>query len=197
MIANRADLRLYLAADLMAAQRHNKVTRWLPVYSRLRYPVLAWQRSLRRCEYRANTKGLWTLFRPLDSYLFRRRSIKLGFDIPLNVFGPGLSIAHWGSVIANGNARVGANARVHPGTVLGEKDGFAPTIGNDVYLGPGVKVLGGITLGHNVTCGANAVIVKSFGNDLTLVGVPARQISTTEPSVPRPDPESAPAGESG
>lgn len=52
------------------------------------------------------------------------------------------------------------------------KDG-APVIGDGVYIGPGSKIYGPITLGDNVTIGANAVVNKSFGSNQLLVGMPA------------------------
>ena len=176
MIRCRADLRAYLAADLAQAKRHNGINRWIPILSAKRYPVLAWQRHLRRTEHRENVHGWWTPLLPLFVYRFVRHSIWLGFDIPRNVFGPGLSIAHWGSIIVNKNARIGPCARVHPGTVIGESNGQSPTIGEDVYLAPGSKIYGGITLGNRVICGANCVVGRSFGDDVTLVGVPAKKI---------------------
>jgi serine O-acetyltransferase len=119
--------------------------------------------------------------------VFRQRArsagIKLGFSIPPNVFGPGLSIAHWGTIVVNDRVTVGARCRLHPGTVLGVKDEQVPTIGDDCYLGPGCKIIGGVVLGDDVRVGANAVVTHSFPSGVTLVGVPAR-VSKQAETVP-------------
>jgi serine O-acetyltransferase len=99
------------------------------------------------------------------------------------VFGPGLSIAHWGTIVVNDKARVGFNCRIHPGSCIGERDGLAPRIGNDCYVGPGAVISGPITLGDNVKVGANAVVTKSFGSDITLVGAPARPTTPSQQAV--------------
>jgi serine O-acetyltransferase len=57
---------------------------------------------------------------------------RLGFTIPRNVFGPGLSIQHAGMIVVNNKARVGANCMLHHGVTIGEPNGKAPVIGDDV-----------------------------------------------------------------
>jgi len=76
-------------------------------------------------------------------------SIICGFEIPLNVFGKGLSIAHKGTIVVNGAARIGENCRIHTCVNIGTLPGtsnVAPIIGNDVYIGPGAKIWGGYEL---------------------------------------------------
>ena len=102
--------------------------------------------------------------------------MNLGFSVPPNVFGPGLSIAHWGTLIVNDRARVGSRCRIHPGAVLAVKDGLATQLGDDCYVGPGAKLIGGIILGDGCVVGANAVVTKSFPAGSVLAGVPARVI---------------------
>ena len=113
-------------------------------------------------------------------YRFHRTSIKLGFLIPLNTFEEGLSIAHYGSIIVNSNARIGKNCRIHEGVNIGANHGnsLAPKIGNNVFIGTGAKILGNIKIGNNISIGANAVVTKSFETDnITIAGVPAHKIS--------------------
>lgn len=173
MITNRAEYRRYLLADKVSLN----VTGTL--MERLTHDIWGYQCALRRLEYRLNTGGniiltLWA------RYEFRRRGRRLGFSISPNVFGPGLSIAHYGTISVNGGARVGANCRLHPSTTIGTARGHdaeAPTIGDNAYIAPGARVFGPITLGNNVTVGANAVVNRSWPEDnATLVGVPARPI---------------------
>lgn len=56
--------------------------------------------------------------------------------IPLNVFGPGLYIAHFGSIVVNGNARVGENCRIQESTTIGATNGAttAPYLGNNIFF---------------------------------------------------------------
>jgi serine O-acetyltransferase len=111
-----------------------------------------------------------------------RLGVRLGFDIPPGVFGPGLAIAHYGSIVVSVAARVGADCRIHPGTVLANSESGAPRIGDRPFLGPGCKVIGGVCLGDEVVVGANAVMIRSFPERrAVLVGVPARQIHRAVP----------------
>ena len=56
-----------------------------------------------------------------------------------------------------------------------EKD--VPTIGDNVYIGPGAKIFGKISIGNNVKIGANAVVLKDAPDNAILVGIPARNIA--------------------
>ena len=103
-----------------------------------------------------------------------------GISIHINCFGPGLSIAHYGSIVVNKSAKIGCNCRIHEGVTIGATGGSgqAATIGNNVFIATGAKIIGDITLGNNIAVGANAVITKSFNEDgITLGGVPAKKIS--------------------
>lgn len=142
--------------------------------------IWKFQRLLRKLEYLTNCRKN-KIHRLFVSYRYRSLGRKLGFSIPINVFGPGLSIAHCGTIVVNGGAKVGANCRLHVcvniGTTAGQKT-EAPTIGDDVYIGPGVKMYGPIVIGNNTAIGANAVVNKSFPDGgITLGGIPARIIA--------------------
>lgn len=125
--------------------------------------------------------------RAVPMLLFRRLSIRLGFSVPLNVFGPGLAIVHYGLLVVSPNARIGPNCRVHAGVNIGGAAGMAtgttpvssaPKIGANCYLGPGAKIFGAIEIGDRCVVGANAVVNRNFPEpDSVLVGVPARRIS--------------------
>lgn len=137
MIENRKDLESYLAADLHAYG----LDRW-----RLRHRILQrpahFQRLLRKSEYWTNSART-PAGRLLAGYLRLRTKFlgeRLGFDIPRNVFGPGLSIAHIGSIVVNCNAKVSSNCRIHHGVTIGEgRAGEYPTIGDDVFISVGAR----------------------------------------------------------
>jgi serine O-acetyltransferase len=176
MISNKKEYIFYLKED----QRALGPTAYSPFWKYLLYKegeIFYYQRLLRKVEFLyAINRNIITeiIFR----YLYRKykiRSLKFGFTIPLNTFGPGLSIAHRGFIVVNPEAKIGSNCRIHPGTVIGEKNNQSPTIGNNVYIGPGAKIFGGITIANNVKIGANAVVNKSISEPgVTVVGIPAK-----------------------
>jgi serine O-acetyltransferase len=171
-IQSRSDYFRYLQSDLEV----NELSSWRPHY-RFRYPVVAWLRLLRRTEFYINCSStkIGRLYGLALKRRARNRAIQLGFTIPPNVFGPGLSLPHWGTIVVSEKASVGANCRIHPGTCIGEDRGTFPTIGDNAYIGPGAKIYGGVVLGSSVIVGANAVVNKSFiHGHVTLVGIPAR-----------------------
>jgi serine O-acetyltransferase len=66
--------------------------------------------------------------------------------------------------------------------ISGKKDSTcAPIIGNNVYIGTGARILGNITIAHNVVIGANSVVTKSITEQgITVAGVPAKKISNVD-----------------
>lgn len=92
--------------------------------------------------------------------------------------GKGLFIDHGMGVVIGETAIIGDNVLLYQGVTLGgtglEKGKRHPTIGNNVVIGAGAKILGNITVGDNSYIGANAVVVKDVPPDSTVVGVPGR-----------------------
>lgn len=118
--------------------------------------------------------------RLLTKYRFHKLSIKLGFSIPINVIGPGLSIAHYGTIVINRNTVIGKNLRIQEGVTIGATNGSsaAPTIGDNVFIGSGAKIIGNLTIANNIAVGAGSVVTKSFLEEgITIAGVPATKIS--------------------
>ena len=112
-------------------------------------------------------------------YQFKKLSISLGFSIPKNSCGPGLAVPHYGTIIINSRAKIGKNCKIHVGVNIGAAGGQkeAPTIGDNVYLGPGAKIYGDITLGNNIAVAANACVGKSFlEENIVIGGIPAKKI---------------------
>ena len=104
----------------------------------------------------------------------------LNFSIPINVFGPGLSIAHYGTIVVNQNSKIGKNCRIHENVTIGSTGGeeLAPQIGNNVFIGTGAKIIGNIEIADNIAIGANSLVNKSFTEPgITIAGNPAKKIS--------------------
>jgi serine O-acetyltransferase len=173
-IADRADLRRYLEADLWA----HGLSGWRPWF-RVSNRVVYFQRLLRFGEYyeRCRHDPLGRLWFGLLRVRMRVMGERLGFEIPRGVFGPGLSIAHHGTITVNGEAVVGHNCRIDTQTTIGDVRGEAPRIGDNVYIGSGARILGGVTIGDEVAIGANAVVIGDVPDRVTVGGIPARVIS--------------------
>lgn len=104
--------------------------------------------------------------------------ILTGISIPASVkIGKGLYIGHFGEIIIHSDAVIGDRFNIGQGVTIGTRgqgNEGVPDIGDDVYIGVGAKVLGGIRVGNNVSIGANAVVVKDIPDDSIAVGVPAK-----------------------
>jgi len=172
MISSKLELEQYLNADKNALKRNRK----RPAFNDFiwKYEIL-----LRKCEYYNNcSRSIVNKF--LKYWYGYRRSligVKCGFFIPINTTGKGLCIAHIGTIIVSEHASIGDNCRIHVGVNIGADfriSNAAPKIGNNVYIGPGAKVIGGIKIGNNVAIGANAVVVHDVPDNAVVGGVPAK-----------------------
>lgn len=114
------------------------------------------------------------------SQIARRRT---GIEIhPGAKIGHNLFIDHGMGVVIGETAEVGDNVLIYHGVTLGGTghDGDAkrhPTVGNNVVIGTGAKLLGPIKIGDNAKIGANAVVVKDVPANSTAVGIPAKIIN--------------------
>jgi serine O-acetyltransferase len=181
-IASHSDYRAFLAADLHA---HNE-QRWWP-WMRITHPELHYQRVLRRVEYTTQLRTpVGRLFFVVARLRLARLSLISGISVPAGVFGRGLSIAHYGSIVVNDKVRVGKYCRIHSATNLGEQDGEAPVLGDLVYIGPGAVIYGRTVVGDRSVVGANAVVRGSFPAGVTVAGAPARVLSSTDSSAVMP-----------
>mgnify|MGYP000268570896 FL=1 len=106
---------------------------------------------------------------------------KTGIEIhPGATIGKNLFIDHGMGVVIGETCIIGDNVTLFHGVTLGgtgkEKGKRHPTIGNNVFIGSGAKILGNITIGNNVKIGANSIILESIPDNVTVVGIPGKII---------------------
>jgi serine O-acetyltransferase len=101
---------------------------------------------------------------------------------PGATIGRRLFIDHGLGVVIGETAIIGNDVTLYHGVTLGgttwNKEKRHPTLGDNVLVGSGAKVLGAITLGDNVRVGANSVVVKDVPPCCTVVGIPGRVIQS-------------------
>ncbi|MBI6102244.1 serine O-acetyltransferase [Clostridium perfringens] len=109
---------------------------------------------------------------------FQKKNIKdqgceIGYETKI---GKGLLIAHTPGIVISGNSIIGENVTIRQNVTIGQKNGGAPKIGDNVEIGAGAVILGGITIGDNCKIGANSVVITNLSNNLVVAGVPSRVI---------------------
>ena len=115
----------------------------------------------------------------LPRYISQLARLFTGIEIhPGARIGEGLFIDHGMGVVIGETAIIGDNVLLYQGVTLGgtgkERGKRHPTIGNNVVVGAGAKILGNITVGDNSYIGSNAVVIKDVPPNSTVVGVPGR-----------------------
>lgn len=140
----------------------------------LTYPSLRALRSYRRANW-FYRHGMFTLARIISQHARNRTGIEIH---PGATIGKGLFIDHGMGVVIGETAVIGDNCLLYQGVTLGgtgkDKGKRHPTLGDNVLVGSGAKVLGPFTVGNNVKIAANAVVLSAIPDDCTAVGVPAR-----------------------
>ena len=109
-----------------------------------------------------------------------------GIEIhPGATIGSGFFIDHGMGVVIGETAEVGDNVTLYQAVTLGgtgkQRGKRHPTIGNNVTIGVGAKVLGAITVGDNVKIGAGAVVLRDVPDNCTATGVPAKVVAFRDP----------------
>ncbi|MBD3304736.1 glycosyltransferase [candidate division KSB3 bacterium] len=128
-----------------------------------------------RCFRWFHVRGIPT--QPVRFVIERGIEILTGISIPAETeIGKGLRIHHFGGIILHSHVKMGEHCTLYHGVTLGDKGGSGepPTVGNNVLVGAGAKVLGEITIGDNVIIGANAVVIASVPDNVIVGGVPAK-----------------------
>lgn len=177
MVDSKEAYRHYVRQDQIALGRKNDLRPRLFGDEIWKFEIL-----LRKVEYDINCRRGFAAMvaRKWHKFRFHRLSVRLGFTIPPGVFGPGLSIPHYGTIVVHGNVRAGKNCRLQEGVTIGATGGSheAAVIGDNCYFGSGAKVIGAVRIADDVAVGANAVVTKDITEPgTTWAGAPARKIS--------------------
>lgn len=146
-------------------------------YRTANYRVIFWFRV--RMRFRK-----YPILSMLCNLIFWRIAYGRSIEIPSGCkIGDGFYIIHSGNAVINSNATIGENFTAVSsfnigGVFSGDKIG-APTIGDNVYLGTGVVILGDVNIGNNVLIGANSVVLSDIPSDSFAAGSPARVVNNT------------------
>lgn len=180
MIKTRADLRKYLEEDLKRFKSAPKLGD--RILHNEKWFIHQYLIALRHVEYHINTnkKGIIFLF---WWFRYKHLGFKLRYTIYPNTTDCGLIVHHVGDMVwVKASARIGKNCTLRPGVVIGKKgnenaEDMPVYIGDNCNFGLGVKVFGKVTIGNNVSIGANAVVTHDIPSNSTAAGIPAKVIS--------------------
>lgn len=125
--------------------------------------------QLQTKQWGGSFRRLWYLYRikrmdafngaSFGTHLEKSATFKTPPNLPHGIRG--IFISH--------NAVIGSNSTIFHQVTIGEGNGGAPMIGDNVYIGAGAKIIGGITIGDNVKIGANCVVCEDVPSNCTVV----------------------------
>lgn len=136
---------------------------------------------MRLCCYLRTRKYLFPIY-CLSKLLLTHLSYKSGIRIDCDTrIDKGLYIGHWGCIGVNSKSILGKNVNISQMTGISQanrgKNEGTPIIGDNVYIGPGARIIGTVHIGNNVCIGANAVVTHDVPDNAVVGGVSAKIIS--------------------
>lgn len=171
MIQSKQDYKEYIEYDREA----NKIS---GIASKMR---ITWKylKKLRRYEYALNCLSQNNIFFRIYTYWcrynFHNTSVKSGIQIPPNVFGKGLYIPHYGTIVVNSTSKFGDYCVIQAGVNISQN----AKGGHHIYFGAGSKIMPNVNIASDVIIGANAVVTKNVDEEnIVMGGVPAKKISS-------------------
>lgn len=176
MINSKKELSFYLKADRM-------MNRGTFVYS-FKYRLIHWiypdyimsyLEAMRKYSYYRHVNSMLKYY---YYYKYKKLGLKLGFSIGYDVFGYGLVIPHYGTIVVGNSNKIGNYAVLHTSTCISDN---GKKIGDGLYCSTGVKITKKIILGNNCSIGANSLVNKDFQEDgILLGGIPANFIRKSD-----------------
>lgn len=162
------------------------------------YRYVFWMRACALTRHHPCLK--WFAY-PVCRVQLHRLVFRLGISIPHDTrIGRGFYIGHFGGIVVNRDAVIGRNCNISHGVTIGQanrgRNKGTPVIGDNVYIGPGAKIVGAVRVGDNAAIGANSVVTRDVPDHGVVAGVPAQLISRqgSQGYVHRTDYETALAG---
>lgn len=179
MIKSKQDLKSYLSYEMSGYGIKGNIAYLSKLIVGSEKAVIwHFQKRLRITEYHFNCGHKVRYF--ISKIKLNKLSNKYGLHINVNNCGKGLKIMHLGPILINGKVRCGNDLSLHINTALvahGVTDGV-PVIGNNVVIGVGANIIGGIKIADGIAIGANSLVNKTFlEENIAVAGVPARKIS--------------------
>ena len=188
MINSKADLKYYLEEDRKAFGKPLK-NNLKDIIIHFLFPDTNYEyvKCIRYLEYYKNSRqcGKWGgMINSLLIYYYEIRKTRLraitGIELQEGCTGAGLHIAH-GKIVVQHEVTIGEHCKILSDVTIGingRKDVYGvPTIGNNVFIGTGARIIGPIHIGNNVVIGANAVVIDDVEDGVTVAGIPARKVS--------------------
>lgn len=186
LLMTKYDLRKYIYADLYR-QYGDSISKLKKLKILLGYESSGTRYILlmRYCTYLYSKKESNIAYKILYKILglkLNKYKVKYGIEIePTTNIGYGLTIPHCGGIVIGGDCRIGKNCTILQGVTIGSnlfKDRYRlATIGDNVLIGAGSKIIGPINIGDNVTIGANSVVTKDIPSGAVIGGNPAKLLS--------------------
>ena len=180
IIKTKKELHDFIEADKKNYLRNSVKERFTDfLLGRENYHIYKFVKSMRYVQYYTFKKDKSIFHNFLYVYysrIYNKKCIKYGFMIGATAFGKGLCIYHIGNIVVNSQCTIGENCKLHGSNCIGnsKRKDDCPTIGNNVRLGVGAKVIGDVYIADGVTIAAGAVVTKSCNEpNVTLAGVPA------------------------
>jgi serine O-acetyltransferase len=175
------ELKRYWYSDLYRYEEDNVITIKKLILRQFISPGYHYIFWLRLCRYLSEKKLFFPLFL-IARAILQHYKYKYGIGIsPKTKIGLGFYIGHFGGIIINSDAEIGKNCNVSHGVTIGMsnrgKNKGVATIGDNVYIGPGAKIVGAVKVGNNVAIGANCVVTKDIPDNAVVVGIPGKVIS--------------------
>jgi serine O-acetyltransferase len=122
---------------------------------------------------------VWLILFTISRALYPLVRMYSGLELsPRAQIGGGMYIGHFGPTVIHPDTVAGCNLTILQGVTIGAGTGGIPHIGNDVSIGVGATIIGGITVGNHATIGAGAVVTKDIPDGCVAVGVPAKPVGS-------------------
>lgn len=126
-----------------------------------------------------NKKKYSNLFFKIIKFTIRNR-LHSKFNIILGdecIIDDKLFFPHPQNIVIGSRVMMGKNCIIYHDVTIGQNKGKYPSIGDNVIIYPGAKIIGNIKIGSNVIIGANSVVIKNVPDDTIVAGIPAEIIS--------------------